>query len=210
LNPERGLLFRITHRDNLPWLLANGVHCANGVRDPGFVPIGNPDLIDRRASFQVPIPPGGTLADYVPFYFTPKSPMLYNILSGWAGLKRRTNAEIVFIISSVSSMNKAEVRMLFTDRHAVMGAARWEHDPAKLATMIDWDILQRRDFARDDAYPDKKDRYQAEALAYRNVPVEALIGIACGSESAQAQIEALVGDLGLPIPVRARADWYFQ
>jgi hypothetical protein len=49
---------------NLPWLLARGLHSANGgVPDPNFTAIGNPDLIGSRAHRRVPIPPGGTLAD---------------------------------------------------------------------------------------------------------------------------------------------------
>eukprot|EP01041_Mallomonas_annulata_P023754 gene23754-44328_t len=75
LTPERGLLFRITHTDNLPWLLNNGLHSAGGgLADPGFVPIGLANLIAKRTARAVPVPPGGVLADYVPFYFTPKSP----------------------------------------------------------------------------------------------------------------------------------------
>lgn len=210
LTPERGLLFRITHRDNLPWLLRHGLCCANaGRRDPNFVQIGNPDLIASRVWRSVPTPPGGTLADYVPFYLTPKSPMLLNIKTGWNGMRRRSNDEIVFVVSSVQAMRKARVAMLFTDRHAYVATACWSGDAAKLATMIDWDILRRHDFARDDAYPDKKERYQAEALAHALVPVEALIGIACASEGERAQIEAMVTGAGRMLPVRPRPEWYF-
>ena len=84
LTPERSLIFRLTHVDNLPWILANGLHCQTfNVRDPNFVEIGNPDLIERRPAKRIPIAPGETLAHYVPFYFTPCSPMLYNIRTGW-------------------------------------------------------------------------------------------------------------------------------
>lgn len=27
LNPEKALIFRIVHRDNLPWILDHGLHC---------------------------------------------------------------------------------------------------------------------------------------------------------------------------------------
>jgi len=101
LSPDRGLLFRITHIDNLPWLLANGLHCATGPQAPHFVTIGNPDLIQRRVSRSVPMPPGGTLADYVPFYFTPKSPMLLNIHTGYGGIHRRGNNEIVILVTAL-------------------------------------------------------------------------------------------------------------
>jgi len=83
LGPEKALIFRITHIDNMPWMLINGLHCRNSPdRDPNFVEIGNRDLIGKRASRVVPIHPGGTLSDYIPFYFTPCSPMLLNIKTG--------------------------------------------------------------------------------------------------------------------------------
>lgn len=90
LNPEKALIWRIVHRDNLPWILDNGLHCGNGgVQAPGWVSIGNPELIDKRANHPVRLPPGGFLNDYVPFYFTPFSPMLRNIHTGWGGIRPR-------------------------------------------------------------------------------------------------------------------------
>jgi hypothetical protein len=77
LSSQRALIFRITHRDNLPWILLNGLHCANADnRDPNFVTIGNTDLIDKRRHRVIPPPTGGLLSDYIPFYFTPFSPMM--------------------------------------------------------------------------------------------------------------------------------------
>ena len=53
LNPERALIFRITHRANLPWILENGLHCQSAAAsDSNFVSIGNPELIDRRRGGQ--------------------------------------------------------------------------------------------------------------------------------------------------------------
>jgi len=36
----------------------------------------------HRAVKAVPVPPGGTLHDYVPFYFAPRSPMLRTLEGG--------------------------------------------------------------------------------------------------------------------------------
>jgi hypothetical protein len=95
LNPTKALIWRIVHRDNLPWIFDNGLHCANSsVQAPSYVAIGNPDLISRRKYRVVPIAPSGTLADYVPFYFTPFSPMMYNIYTGRGGVPKRRNEDI--------------------------------------------------------------------------------------------------------------------
>ena len=95
LTPEKALIFRIVHRDNVPWILDNGLHCKNSkVSDPNFVEIGNKDLIGKRGRHLVKQPPGGTLSDYIPFYFTPFSPMLFNIKTGWGGIRQRNNDEM--------------------------------------------------------------------------------------------------------------------
>jgi hypothetical protein len=52
-------------------------------RKNSLVTIGNNEVIRKRAIKEVPIPPKGTLDDYVPFYFTPYSMMLYNIHTGY-------------------------------------------------------------------------------------------------------------------------------
>ncbi len=138
LTPERGLLFRITHIANLPWLLMNGLHCANStVVDPDFVAIGNPELIGKRTHRTVPLSPGGTLADYVPFYFTPKSPMLLNIKTGRGGITQLDNDKIVILVSSCQSMAENGVTMLFTDRHAYVATAEWTTGQSRLGEMID-------------------------------------------------------------------------
>src|SRR5437879_3349079 len=95
LNPGKARIFRITHVSNVPWALANGLHCSNSAQsDPNYVQIGNSELITRRTTRVVPVPPGGTLSDYVPFYFTPYSPMLYNIKTGYNGITKRSMDEI--------------------------------------------------------------------------------------------------------------------
>jgi hypothetical protein len=210
LTPELGLLFRITHAANLPWLLANGLHAANGAKsDPNFVAIGNPDLIGKRSHRIIPMSPGGTLADYVPFYFTPKSPMLLNIKTGYSGITQRGDEEIVILVSSCKAMSENGVSMLFTDRHAYTATANWSANPDDLAAMIDWEILCRHDFARDDSYPDKMERYQAEALAYRHVPPVALLGVGCASAAGKARIDSQIQAAGLSLKAVIRPKWYF-
>ena len=210
LTAARGLLFRITHVANLPWLLRHGLHAAKGqVTDPNFIAIGNPDLIDKRTRRIVPLPPGGTLSDYVPFYFTPKSPMLYNIKTGFNGITKRSNEDIAILVSSCRHMAARGVTMLYTDRHAYTMTATWTADGDDLATLLDWDILRRHDFARSDSYPDKMERYQAEALAHRHVPPEALLAIGCASDSVRPAINQAVQMSGTPVQVFSRPGWYF-
>ena len=119
LLPEKAFIWRIVHRDNVPWILRNGMHCKNSkVHDATFCPIGNAELIDKRSTRVVPIAPGGVLADYVPFYFTPFSPMMYNIYTGRGAVPRRANDEICILVSSMHKVAAMGLPFVFTDRHA--------------------------------------------------------------------------------------------
>lgn len=141
LNPEKALIFRITHISNVEWIMENGLHCANSdAKDPRFVQIGNPDLIGRRRHWPVGGPYGGTLSDYIPFYFTPFSPMLLNIVTGYGGITRRNKDEIVILVSSIWKLRDAGVQFIISDRHALVKMAEFSADPAALGN-IDWELL---------------------------------------------------------------------
>lgn len=187
LNATKGLIFRITHVENMRWIFEHGVHCRNSPQvDPNFIEIGNRDLISKRSHKIVPIPPGGTLSDYVPFYFTPYSPMLLNIKTGWNGIQQRPMSDIAIITSSLPRLAEDGVQFVFTDRHAYLRTADDMFSSA-LADLvrIDWNILQARDFRRDPNDPGKMERYQAEALVYQRVPVTSLLGIVCHGTAQQ-------------------------
>lgn len=210
LNPEKALIFRIVHLDNVPWLLANGLHCSNSdTVDPNYVSIGNPELIQKRDQRIVQCPPGGTLSDYVPFYFTPYSPMLYNIVTGYGGIHKRSNEEIIILASSLHFLEEKNLRFVFSDRHAYLAAARFYSDLARL-DQIDWPLLQKRDFRRDPDDPGKLERYQAEALVYEGLPVDALRGIVCYNDSVAARLEIDLAERGLEIPLAIKPLWYFR
>lgn len=209
LGPEKALIFRITHIRNIPWLLRNGVCCRSSRdHDPEFVQIGNPDLIAKRPQREVPIPPGGNLSDYVPFYFTPFSPMLYNILTGYYGIEKRNKSDIVILVSSLHRVAEQGVRFVFTDRHAYLIPAEFFSDLGEL-NRIDWAILRNRDFKRDLNDLGKIERYQAEALIHRTLPVAALLGIACADQDAAANLGRIATDTGVELKVVVRPEWYF-
>jgi hypothetical protein len=51
--------------------------------------------------------------------------MMYNIKTGWGGIRKRENEEIVILASSLHILNSQAVRVLFTDRHAYLAAAQF-------------------------------------------------------------------------------------
>jgi ssDNA thymidine ADP-ribosyltransferase, DarT len=207
LKPERALIFRITHRDNIKWMLDNGLHCRHSPDfDPNFINIGNADLIDKRNHHPVKHEMGGTLGDYVPFYFTPFSPMLLNIKTG-RGVPKRSMDEIVILATSLPRLQELEVPFIFTDRHAYLAAAQASSDLDDL-DWIDWEMLRARDFKRDPENPLKFERYQAEALIHRHLPMDALLGVFCYNQDVGDRITRRVEKRGIDLKVVVRPGWY--
>ncbi|GEN28052.1 hypothetical protein HVA01_16980 [Halovibrio variabilis] len=209
LNPQKALIWRITHRQNLPWILVNGLHAGHhGMRASEWVVIGNEELINRRAHRDVPRAPGGVLNDYVPFYFTPFSPMMYNIHTGRGGVKTVANADIVILVSSLHKVAELGLPFVFTDRHAYPVTANYFNDLDNLSA-IDWPLLQQRNFQRDPDDPEKIERYQAEALIHKYVPIQALLGAICYTPKVQLELQQQAAELGGALDIHCRPSWYF-
>ncbi|MFH1497186.1 MAG: DUF4433 domain-containing protein [Verrucomicrobiota bacterium] len=209
LNPDKALIFRIVHVECVPWILDNGLHCRNSAdQDPHYINIGSESLIDRRSRHTVPIPPGGTLSDYVPFYFTPFSIMMYNIHTGYGGVPKRSNKDIVIFVSSLRRVQELDLRYVFTNQHAYAIDTDYYNDLAHLS-QIDWRLLQSRNFKTEDADPGKQLRYQAEALIHHHVPLNALIGMGCHHDSVRQHLESLIAQRSLKLTVKTTPRWYF-
>lgn len=208
LNPQKALIWRIVHRNNIPWILDNGLHCGNSsVQSAHWDAIGSSELIQKRATHPVTIAPFGLLNDYVPFYFTPFSPMLLNIKSG-RGVIQRANEDIVILVSSLHTVKQLNLNFVFTDMHAYYQWAGFYSDLSHL-DKIDWPILQARDFARDLNDPIKFERYQAEALIKQHCPINALLGIACYNPQVEQQLKQQLQQRNINLDVFVRPGWYF-
>lgn len=209
LIPSDARIWRITHRDNLKYILSEGLVAQSfSIYHPDWVSIGDREIIDRRAETCVP----GTdirLSQCVPFYFTPFSPMLLNILSG-RRVQQRTRSEIVIFETSLHHIARAGLRYFFTSEHALSNMASFYTDLSDV-DKIDWDIIRKRDFSRDADDPNKMVRYQAEALVFDRCPINLMSCIHCYDEETKQRIntEILETDPKISVPVIISKEWYF-
>lgn len=207
--PKPAIIYRITHYKNVPWILDHGIHChASPEQDPNFVAIGNKDIIDRRSTRPVPVPPGGCLNDYVPFYFASHSMMLLNIHTGRVeGVKARQE-DIVFLVSSVEKLTEQRLPFIFTDGHAVPRNTNYLTDPADLEK-LDWTTIRSRDFKKRLDDPDRQRRYQAECLVHRQVPLTALLGLACKDQTGADFLQQAVTERAQTVTIAQKPLWYY-
>jgi len=118
-------------------------------------------------------------------------------------------SEIAVLVSSLTKVSEVGARFVFTDRHAYLQTAqdRFSSDLKDL-DRIDWTRLQSRDFKRNLDDPERFERYQAEALVYRHLPVGGLIMLGCRSSEPKAALEAEVERRGLLFEVAQKPEWY--
>lgn len=83
--PARPRIYHITHVDNLPSIIqAGGLWSDTKMKEQGgpAASIGLNTIKERRLRLPVKCHPGDQVGDYVPFYFCPRSVMLYVIHCG--------------------------------------------------------------------------------------------------------------------------------
>lgn len=135
--------------------------------------------------------------------------MMLNIVTGHEGIRKFPNRDIVILVSSLRSLQDTNIQTIYTDRHAYLKVAQFFESLDELGE-IDWKILQQRDFRHDPDNPEKAERYQAEALIYRHLPVERLAGIVCHGKNEKGTLSRQQEELGMQLDIVAQPSWYFR
>nr|WP_243717767.1 DarT ssDNA thymidine ADP-ribosyltransferase family protein [Actinomadura sp. KC345] len=97
-------------------------------RRPGVRECGQPSIKERRGKRPVPVPPGGAVADYAPFYFAARSPMLRSILGGKVERYDRDQTHLIYLVTRLSKVVGAGLYWVATDRNAVLDTAKFTSD----------------------------------------------------------------------------------
>ena len=213
VTPRRGLLFHFTHISNLASIAVEGLYSDAQVEASRRAPteVGNVDVKQRRRNLAVPLAPGGCVADYVPFYFAARSPMLYIISKGDVPTYSGGQDEIVYLVTSTEKVAVAQerLRFVFTDRNAALGFARYGDDLQVLDDYLDWELMEGLMWNDTNEEPDRQERRMAEFLVHGHVPWSAFIGVATRDDEKCRQAERALSSVGREIPVRPRPGWYF-
>ena len=208
--PDQVWLYRITHTDNLPHILRHGfTTAASPNADPDFRAIGDQSLIGVRKDLEVPIEPGGNFSEYVPFYMGPRSPMLYQIATGYEGVEKIPQGEIVYIVVNHDCIEKKGLEYVFTDGHARHTMTQFFNSPENFE-QLDWDTIYAKRWSNIPEDPDRQRRKQAEYLVKGYVPVDCFAYILTNSENTKQKIESLLEDSGVEIPVRISNEAYYD
>ena len=200
-------IYHITHVNNLPGIIASGrLICDRTAQDLKLVNIGHNNIKERRLRKPVPVGPGGTVGDYVPFYFAPLSPMLYAIFKNKVAGYTAGQQPVIYLCSSTEAVHAAKCRWVFTEGHAVMDFTDFFDDFKDLGR-IDWPLMQAKYWFDNDSHPDRSRRRQAEFLVHQFFPWNLVTKIVV-YDAANAKVVSNILRGQLPA-VDIKRGWYY-
>lgn len=202
--------YHITHLENLPSMIETGaIKCdrrrkAESISNKG---IAHEHIKARRDATVVKVAQGGTLSDYTPFYFAPRSPMLYAIHTGYVDGYNGGQREVVHLVVAVAEVAIPH-EFVVTDGHAEQALS------SQFGTLdgldeVDWNIMHTKYWLDTDEDGDRKRRRQAEFLVHDEVPFNAVRLIGVCDEDPRAEVANMLAGTGFEPEIRIRKDWYY-
>lgn len=212
LRPSQRLIMHFTHVNNLPGILSAGCLQADGLVERGsslVTEAADLDIKARRRAVPVPLPPYGTVADYVPFYFAPRSPMLFALAKGRVPTYTEGQDPLIYLVTTVEAVTAAGLRSVFSDGNCAAAITQVYADLNRLDSVIDWQLMQATMWNNTANDPDRKRRRQAEFLVHERVPASCLAGIVVRKQPMREHVGRIVAAHGSALPVRVQPSWYF-
>ena len=204
-------IYHITHIRNLPNIVRDGgLWCDRVVseRNLAHVSIAHQHIKDRRSAKQVLCSVGGTLANYVPFYFAPRSPMLYAISRGFVQGYIDGQRPILHLVSSAEAVQQRNLSFAFTDGHAPMNLSRFFDDLQHL-NQIDWAIMKEVYWADTIEDGDRSRRRQAEFLVHEFFPLDLIEEIGVINKKVAQEVSILLESEVRKSVLKIAPTWYY-
>ncbi len=211
--PAHPKIYHITHVDNLQSIIADGglvSDAAMADRGGPEAQIGMTGIKRGRLTLPVKCHPGDHVGDYVPFYFCPRSVMLFVIYCanhpelayrGGQGPIVHLEADLH---GAIEWANTSGRRWAFSLSNA--GAAYTEfRSVSHRLNEVNWPAVAATDW-RD---PEIKEDKQAEFLVRDFFPWELIDRIGVRMVTTQEQVLAVINSAVQQPPVEVRLDWYY-
>lgn len=203
-----------TRVEHLASVIEHGLLSDTAAHEMGLLTteVGNPRIKDQRRQQAVPMLPGGVVADYVPFYFAPRSPMMYAISRGNVPTYTGGTKRLVYLLSTLECLHELGHKTLLTDRNAALSYTAYRaFDPADPINddFIDWGLMSNDYWNNTPEEPQRVERRMAEALVHKRVAWGAITRIGTQSKVVAAEVRAFLASAQSSVPVDVRPKWYF-
>ena len=222
--------FRLVHINNIPHILKNGIVKSDSPNaNPNYVPIGDQLVIEKRKNRRLSSSSWQNIGDFIPFYFGPRSPMLYVIQHGYNGVRRIEAEDIVYCVIRLDDIIKERIDCYFTDGHVLNSLTQviikeridcyftdghvlnslTQVFPAESLNRIESYVKYSDVYAHrwdDEEDLDLKRRKEAELLLKNDLPVQYIKGFVVYNEEARQRLFSMGVDEKM---VAVRPTFYF-
>ena len=202
--PEHVLIYHITDVANLPGILADGgLHSDVGMAQRNPTVIGYTHIKERRMKqIRVACCGGRFVGEFVPFYYCPRSPMLYTINRGNTGLPPGCQRTIVHLVSSVAVGIGLNRTWAISDGNAGAAYPSFFTDVKALAG-LDWAAIRATDWRG------KTSQKMAEFLVADFFPWTGFHAVGCHNSGVAKQVQDLLNSQPHRPSVRVEPGWYY-
>ena len=205
-------LYHIVHIDKLSSIIKDGGLLCDAViqaREPVGTTIGMSKIKKRRMKdLTLPSYPDLYVGDCVPFYFCPRSVMLYLFFAGdHPELDYRGGQEpIVHLVADLHMTllwaRQNGIRFVFTSSNAGSGYFN-DYTSEKDLDKINWNAVRARDWR------DCREEKQAEFLVENKFPWNLIERIGVYSVTQYYQLSGILSTADHRPPVEIKRDWYY-
>ena len=215
--PAQPKIYHIVHVDRMPSIIADGYLWADAIiRDRAHTgtTIGMTTIKQRRLQLPITSHPGLHVGDCVPFYFCPRSVMLYLLYRGnYEELTYRDGQEPIIhleadLIATITWAQQQRKKWAFTLSNA--GAYYFE-DRCDLAQLseINWAAVQATKWAGLGVSDSVKEGKQAEFLLQERFPWQLVERIGVISRAIAQQVMHHLHHVVHRPKVEIKRDWYY-
>jgi hypothetical protein len=215
--PAQPKIYHIVHVDRLSSIIADGFLWSDArvsTRGGAGTTIGMSGIKARRLELELDSHPGLHVGECVPFYFCPRSVMLYLLhqgnhpdlaYRGGQGPILHLEADLHAAVSWAKSNRK---RWAFTLSNA---GARYFEDRCKLTELaeIDWEAVESRRWSGGTVASSVKEGKQAEFLLEEKFPWSLVERVGVHSASVGNQVAQLLKKSSHKPPVSTQSSWYY-
>ena len=203
-NPQQILIYHITDVENLPGILASG-----GLRSDVAMALHNPAVIGyghikqrRMTEIRVDCCGGRFVGEFVPFYFCPRSPMLFTVNRGNTGRAPGCQRTIIHLVSTVATGISQNRPWAISDGNAGAFHATFSSSLAALAG-LDWAAI------RATQWQGRTHEKSAEFLLADLFDWAGFHAIGCHNDETAQQVQnMLTGHAHRPV-VSVEPNWYY-
>lgn len=202
-------VYHITHFENLFSIIKAGglssdIQMQRSANSPEI--IGYDHIKKRRMTeTKVPCCDDRFVGEFVPFYFCPRSPMLYTINKGNTGREIGCQKSILHLVSNIENGIALKKLWAVSDGNAGSAYPTFKNDLIDLNNFLDWSIIESNDWAGNE----RRNKKAAEFLVADFFPWSSITYIGCYDQAMVDKVLQLICAVDHKPKVSVNLNWYY-